>query len=213
VTGALLACHDCDLLHRRVALPARGAARCTRCGATLYRDARQGFERTLAFGLASLVLLLVANLLPFMSFEMGGLVEINHLASGVRELWEQGFWPLAALVLLATVLAPATRLALLVFVSGSLQSGRRPPGLRPALKLADRLHQWAMLDVFLLGAIVAVIKLSDLADVHLGLGLWAFCGLIVTLSAANAAFDPHQAWETLEPASAPEPSGAPEPAR
>jgi paraquat-inducible protein A len=92
------------------------------------------------------------------------------------------------------------RLTLLVFVSASLRSGWRPPGLKGALKAASVLQEWAMLDVFLLGAIVAVIKLSDLADVHLDLGMYAFCGLILTLSAANAAFDTHAAWDALEPA-------------
>jgi paraquat-inducible protein A len=198
--GALVACHDCDLLHRHVALPRKGRARCTRCGATLYRDAAGAFDRTLAFSLASLVLLLIANLFPFMTFKMGGLVEINHLASGVGELFGQGYWELAALVFFATVLAPALRLTLLTFVSISLRQGWRPPGLRRALKAASVLQEWAMLDVFLLGAIVAVIKLSDLADVQLDLGMYAFCGLIVTLSAANAAFDAHSAWEALEPA-------------
>ena len=198
--GALVACHDCDLLHRHVALPPKGRAKCIRCGAILYRDARGAFDRTLAFSLASLVLLLVANLFPFMTFKMGGLVEVNHLASGVSELGSQGYWELAALVFFATVLAPALRLTLLVFVSASLRSGWRPSGLKGALKAASVLQEWAMLDVFLLGAIVAVIKLSDLADVHLDLGMYAFCGLILTLSAANAAFDTHAAWDALEPA-------------
>jgi len=198
--AALIACHDCDLLHHHVELPPKGVARCTRCGATLYRDARGAFDRTLAFSLASVVLLLVANLFPFMTFKMGGLVEVNHLASGVFELGTQGYWELAALVLFATVLAPALRLALLIFVSLALRSGRRPPLLRPALKAAGALQEWAMLDVFLLGAIVAVIKLSDLADVHLDLGMYAFCALILTLSAANSAFDTHSAWAALEPA-------------
>jgi paraquat-inducible protein A len=198
--AALIACHDCDLLQRHVALPPKGVARCPRCGATLYRDARNAFDRTLAFSLASLILLLVANLFPFMTFKMGGLVEVNHLASGVGELGSQGYWELAALVFFATVLAPALRLALLTFVSLALRSGRRPPFLRPALKVAGALQEWAMLDVFLLGAIVAVIKLSDLADVQLDLGMYAFCALILTLSAANSAFDTHSAWDTLEPA-------------
>ena len=197
--AGLIACHDCDLLHRHVELPRKGVARCTRCGSTLYRDATGAFDRTLAFSLASIILLLVANLFPFLTFKMGGLVEINHIASGVGELGSQGYWELAALVAFATVIAPALRLTLLVFVSLSLRSGWRPPGLRRALKAATVLQEWAMLDVFLLGAIVAVIKLSDLADVSLDLGLWAFCALIVTLSAANSAFDAHSAWETLEP--------------
>lgn len=196
--GHLIACHDCDLLHRRVPLPPGGLASCTRCGATLYRDLRNGPERALALGLASLALLAVANLFPFMTFSMGGLVQMNRLASGALELLSQGYWQLACLVSFATVLAPALRLALLLFVTASLRLQLRPPGLGRAIKLASHLREWAMLDVFLLGSIVAIIKLSTLADVRLGTAFYAFCALIVLLAATNAAFDPHDAWDALD---------------
>ena len=199
-SAGLIACHDCDLLHRRAPLPPRGVARCTRCGSPLYRDLRGGTERALALSLASIVVLVVANSFPFLTFEMGGLVEKNHLASGVVELFDQGYWELACLVFFAIVLAPALRLGLLVFVTASLRFGWRPPGLGPALKLAGRLQQWAMLDVFLLGSLVAIIKLSDLASVALGTSMYAFGALIVLLASANAAFDSHEAWDALEPA-------------
>ena len=197
-SAGLIACHDCDLLHRRVPLPPRGTARCTRCGSRLYRDLRGGTERALALSLASIVLLVVANSFPFLTFKMGGLVEQNHLASGVVELFDQGYWEIACLVFFAIVLAPALRLGLLVFVTASLRFGWRPPGLGPALKLAGRLQQWAMLDVFLLGSLVAIIKLSDLAQVKLGTSMYAFGALIILLASANSAFDSHQAWDELE---------------
>ncbi|HYN64672.1 MAG TPA: paraquat-inducible protein A [Candidatus Limnocylindrales bacterium] len=197
-SAVLIACHDCDLLQHRVPLPANASARCPRCGSILYRDLPDSMERTLAFSLASLALLAVANLFPFMTFQMSALVQVNHLASGVIELFDQGYWELALLVGFSIVVAPALRLALLVFVAGSLRFGRRPRGLVPALKLAGRLREWAMLDVFLLGAIVAIIKLSDLADVHLGIGMYAYCALILTLSAANSLFDRHAAWDELD---------------
>ena len=197
-SAGLIACHDCDLLHRRVLLPPRGTARCTRCGSRLYRDLRGGTERALALSLASIVLLVVANSFPFLTFKMGGLIEQNHLASGVVELFQQGYWEIASLVFFAIVLAPALRLGLLVFVTASLRFGWRPPGLGPALKLAGRLQQWAMLDVFLLGSLVAIIKLSDLASVALGTSMYAFGALIVLLASANAAFDSHEAWHALE---------------
>ena len=197
-SAGLIACHDCDLLHRRVPLPPRGVARCTRCGSPLYRDLRGGTERALALSLASIVLLVLANFFPFLTFKMGGLVEQNHLASGVIELFDQGYWELACLVFFVIVLAPALRLGLLVFVTSSLRFGWRPWGLGPALKLASRLKDWAMLDVFLLGSLVAIIKLSDLANVALGTSMYAFGALIVLLASANAAFDSHQAWDALE---------------
>src|SRR5262247_2834397 len=158
MSASLVACHDCDLLHRREPAPASGAALCARCGAVLYRSPRAFAERSLALALASLALLVMATTLPFLTFRMAGIVQENHLASGVEELHQQGFWPLALLVLFATVLAPAARLLLVAWVSAGILRGRRSRGLRRALRLAERLKPWAMLEVFLLGTIVAIIK-------------------------------------------------------
>jgi paraquat-inducible protein A len=198
MTASLVACHDCDLLHRKEPAPEHGAALCARCGAVLYRSPRAFAERSLALSLASLALLVMSTTLPFLTFRMAGLVEENHLASGVEELRRQGLWPLALLVLFATVLAPATRLLLVAWVCAGLLRGRRSRGLRRALLVAERLKPWAMLEVFLLGALVAIIKLGQIAEVSLDPAIYAFGALIVVMSAANAGFDAHAAWDALE---------------
>jgi paraquat-inducible protein A len=129
---------------------------------------------------------------------MGGLVQENHLASGVIELQQQGYWELALLVLFVTVLAPAVRLVLLAWVCAGLMRGRRSHRLRRVLLYAERLKPWAMLEVFLLGTLVAIIKLSQIAEVILDPAIFAFGTLIIVMSAANASFDAHAAWDALE---------------
>ena len=198
MSASVVACHDCDLLHRKEPAPARGAALCSRCGAVLYRSPRAFAERSLALSLASLALLVMATTLPFLTFRMAGLVQENHLASGVNELRRQGYWELAGLVLFVTVLAPAVRLLLMAWVSAALLRGRRSRSLRQALRIAERLKPWAMLEVFLLGAIVGIIKLGQIAEVSLDPAIWAFGALIIVMSAANAGFDAHAAWDALE---------------
>ena len=90
MSAAIIACHDCDLLYRAQRVPPGGRARCRRCRGVLYREKKNSIERTLALTLAGSILFVVANLLPFLSFDMQGQVTQTTLTSGVVELYAQG---------------------------------------------------------------------------------------------------------------------------
>jgi paraquat-inducible protein A len=192
----LVACHDCDLLHHVAPLAPGSSARCTRCGCVIARNRAETVNRTLAWTLASLVLFIVANTFPILVFKMGGRVQENDLVSGCIELYRQGYLPLAALVFLSSVLAPAVRIAGLLYVLVPLKLGRPPLQLVPVFRVVQVLEPWSMLEVFMLGVIVAVIKLSDLAEVALGTGLFAFMGLIIASTAAVFVLDPELIWRS-----------------
>lgn len=172
LSSSLRACPDCDRLHRARRLEPGAIALCVRCGARLYGSTSNARERALALLVATLILLIVANALPFMSFSIAGRVEQNYLATGVATLFGQGFYLLAGLVLLATVAVPLLSICgmLTVVVRGGSYKLRR---------LLDAIRPWGMLDVFLLGVIVAIIKLSQLAEIGLGRGFYAFACLVV----------------------------------
>ncbi len=190
----LIACHECDLLQRRAALPPGTRAHCPRCGTVLYRHRRDSLDRTLAWTLASTALFVVANTLPFMSFEMGGRVQQNVIFSGVQELLAQDYLPLAALVFLASMLAPALKIAGLLYVLLPLKFGRRPLQIVPTYKLIRWLGPWSMMEVYMLGVIVAIIKLSSMAEIVLGTAFFAFSALIITTTAASSTFDSALIW-------------------
>jgi len=192
-----LACHDCDLLHRRVPLAEGARARCRRCGALLERSARDVVDRTLAYASASLVLFVVANVFPFLEFRVSGRAQVNHLASGVMTLLDGGYPFLAAMVAFTSVVAPLGMILTLLYLASSVRARRRAPFLREAAKLIDRIKPWSMMEVYLLGVIVSIVKLSSLADIVLGPACYAFAGLIFTLTAAIAVFDTHVVWERL----------------
>jgi paraquat-inducible protein A len=179
-------------------VPEGASAWCARCGGVLRRRQRNSIERTLALSLAASVLFAVANLFPFLSFEMQGRATETTLATGVFDLWEQGVPAIAALVGFTAVAAPFLQLALLLYVLLPVQLGRVPWQMAHAFRLLRRIQPWSMMEVFLVGILVAVIKLLDLADVVPGLALWAFGGLIVVLAAALASLDPEAVWERLE---------------
>ena len=87
------------------ALPEGGAARCARCGATLYRQRQDSIEHTLLLTLAALILFVIANTFPFLTFELEGNADTST-PDRRRGLYEQGMWPLAVLVLLTATVVP-----------------------------------------------------------------------------------------------------------
>ncbi|MDH3971012.1 MAG: paraquat-inducible protein A, partial [Gammaproteobacteria bacterium] len=116
-TSNLIACHECDLLHR---LPVRegasGVSRCRRCNATLQRSVENSIDRTLALTLAGLMLFIVANSFPFLTFKMQGQETQTTLISGVIGLYDEGKWEIALLVLLTTVVVPLTQLLIQLYI-------------------------------------------------------------------------------------------------
>jgi paraquat-inducible protein A len=193
----IMACHDCGLLHHMRALPHGGAAGCTRCGAVLYRRKTNSIDRALMLTLAALILFVVANSFPFLTFELEGRATTSRLLTGVIQLYEDGMWPLAALVLGATIVVPLAKMLATTYVLLPLRLGRRVWGLARVFRAVEIMHPWAMMEVFLLGVIVAYVKLSDLAKLELGVALFAFVALILIMIAAEVALDPREVWDRL----------------
>jgi len=193
-----VACLDCDLLCRMPELSEGASAVCSRCGGVLRRRRRNSIERTLAFTLAASVLFAVANAFPFLDFDMKGRGTETTLITGVIDLWKQDVPEIAVLVAFTAVVAPFVQLTLLIYVLLPVHLGRVPWQMRRAFRLLRRVQPWSMMEVFLVGILVAVTKLVDMASVVPGLALWAFAGLIVVLAAAMASFDPEAVWERLE---------------
>jgi paraquat-inducible protein A len=194
----IVACHDCDLLHELGPVPEGATARCRRCGGVLRKRTKNGLERTLALALAAAVLFVVANAFPFLSFEMKGRLTQTTVMTGVLDLWRGGKQAIAALVFLTIELAPVVQLGLLLWVLVPLRAGRVPWQLPHAFRLLRLATTWSMIEVFLIGIVVAITKLMGMATIVPGLALWSFALLMVVLSAAIAAFDPDAVWDRAE---------------
>ena len=178
-------------------MPDGGSAICPRCGGTLFRRQRQTVEYTLALTMAAAVLFIVANAYPFLSFEMQGQVTQTTLSSGTLSLWAQGRYAVAGLVFLTTILAPALQIGLLLYVVGPLHLNRRAPGAVVAFRWAEHFRPWSMMEVFLIGILVALVKLADMAEIVPGLALWAFALLIPVLAGTSAFLDPEIVWREI----------------
>ena len=190
-----VACHDCDLVHR-IPIGVEGTSgRCVRCGGVLFAARRNSIERTLALTIAGVVLFLVANWFPFLSFDMQGAVTETTLLSGVRELYAGDMRSLAGLVFLTAVLAPGLQLGLLLYVLVPLYLGRNPWQLAVFFRALRRIQPWSMMEVFLIGILVALVKLGDMAEIVPGLAIYSFAVLIVVLAGATITLDARVIWQ------------------
>jgi len=195
----LLVCHECGLPQVLPEPSGPGLVLCRRCGALLRRVAPGSVRRAVHLNLAALVLFVTANLHPFLALSFEGRGQTVVLASGVARLWREGMPLLATIVLAASLLFPLAKMLAALWALGPFLPHARLPGQALALRLADALRAWAMLDVFLLAVIVAWVKLADLAALEPGAGLWTFAAALLLATAADATLDHHDLWHRLGP--------------
>ncbi len=194
----LAACHECDALQQIRRLPPGGVACCPCCGARLYGNPKGGLDAPLALSISSLVLFLIANLSPLLSLKVAGRTQETTLSGASWALYEADMGVLAAVVWVTSVLGPALIIFSSLYVLTALRLALPLPFVRPVLIGISRLQPWGMMDVFMLGVLVALVKLAGMADVVLGAGLYAFTALIFFFAAAMARLEPHLLWERLE---------------
>ncbi|MGD9326348.1 MAG: paraquat-inducible protein A, partial [Desulfobacterales bacterium] len=145
--SSYIACHDCDLIHHIKSVPAKGAAVCIRCGAVLYKHKPNSLDRTLAFTVAGLTLFILANSFPFLGLKIGAQIRETTLITGIHELYIQGMQIIAILVLLTTVLVPATQMICLFYILLPLKFGRLPKRLPWVLRFLQAIQPWGMMEV------------------------------------------------------------------
>lgn len=193
----LAACPDCDLLQRIPALPPGGSARCARCGHVLATNKPDSLDRTLALAVAAAIVFLIANVTPMMGMEAVGHQASTTIVGGAYEMWLQGQQITAMLVVFCTVVAPAVLIGFMLVV---LIAVRRPPAPAWAgtlLRLVEFHQPWAMIEVMMLGILVALIKIAELATVIPGIGMFAAGALVVLIPAMAVSFDTEEAWKRI----------------
>ena len=193
-----IACHECDLLQKIRPLPAGSVATCPRCGSIIRRHRHNGVERALAYTLAGLVLFVVANAFPFLSFKLQGQIRETTLITGIVELYREGMWAIAIVVALTTVAVPLIQLVGMLYVLLPLRFNMLPPRLAPVFRHIRGSQPWSMMEVFMLGILVSLVKLAKMAQIVPGIALFSFFGLIVVLAAGTSSLDPHRIWERLD---------------
>lgn len=197
-TNNLLACPECDALQVEPQLAPGAAATCVRCGAVLVRNQPESLDHTLAFMIGAAVAFACANAFPIMQLDAQGITTESTIYGLVEVLFATG-WPSVALLVLTTVIVvPAAQIVTALYLLVSIKLGRVPPLLRPAVLTLDWIWRWGMAEVFLLGAIVSLVKLTKVADVYMGWALYAVGAYVLLIAAAVSAFDSHTLWRRVD---------------
>lgn len=186
-------CEGCDAVHQKTALAPGEVARCVRCGTELDRYTGNKHKRILPLVVAGLVMLAVANLFPIVSISIGGQYSNTTLFGAAAALYEENMTEVAVLVLATTVVFPAMQLLILLHLLLPQRFQRRPRGFTWLVRSLQSLQPWGMVEVFLLGILVAIVKLSSAAQVIVGPALGAFVALTVLLTAILS-FQPRNFW-------------------
>jgi paraquat-inducible protein A len=195
-----LACPECDLLQHDAPSPRPRKALCARCGAVLYERGDGGLERTLALSVTALVLLALANGFPILSLELQDERTSTTLAGAAAALWSQNMPLVAILVLFMAVLMPLAELAALAYLLMPLRRGIRAAGFAAVFRVLQFASRWGAVEVFVLGALVSLVKLGHVADVEPGIALACYGALMLVMAAIEASFDPRELWARVAPA-------------
>ncbi|HSL92818.1 MAG TPA: paraquat-inducible protein A [Candidatus Limnocylindrales bacterium] len=195
-----VACRTCGLLQRMEELRPGTAAECCRCGSTLRERKVDSLGRTAAFSLAALIFYVPANLYPILRMEFYGAYSESTVWDGCVKLFRDGQWVVAVIVFLASILIPLFKLLGLFFlvVTAHFASARRLQERTWIYRTIEVIGPWAMLDVFLLSVLVALVKLDPIVTVRPGPGLLAFTSVVVLTILASASFDPTLIWEEAD---------------
>lgn len=197
-TSNYLACPECDLLLHDGSSVVGEKVHCPRCHYLLHRPRANSIARTFALSLAGLCLLLPANLLPIVGVKILGSSHDGTLLSGAVTLFNEGMWGVAILVFLSSILFPVLSVVLSLLISGHLYFNRQNRYLSQWLRTLQHIEEWAMLEVYLLGIIVACVKLASMAELKFGLGLTAFVLLLLVTVTLASNFDSTLFWQQIE---------------
>lgn len=194
--AGLVSCETCDLLTRPVHSEHPG--HCPRCGAGLESRRPHSIQYTWALVIAAAICYIPANLLPVMNTTTLGTTEPDTIMGGVVFLYTSGSWPLALVVLIASVMVPIGKLIALTYLLVTVQRGVKG-GTRERTRLyrmVEIIGRWSMLDVFVDTFTVALLQLKPLMSVEPGLGVLFFAAVVVLTMLAAETFDPRLIWDS-----------------
>ncbi len=201
-------CPGCDLLLEHVRPTTDHTAVCPRCGSRLYRARRDSVSKALALSLTGLLLYLPANFVTLLTFDVLGTPSSTTIFASTLSMFGQHQFMVGSIVVLTGLVFPLLTLALLFAVSLGLALGWRRPWMPVMLRWYRHLTEWAMQDVYLIGVFVTIIKMSHMAAIEPGAGLYCFIGLVLVTIAAQTVIDYPLFWSRMEK-DAPPPSPPP----
>lgn len=190
----LASCHVCSTLSRVE------SGNCRRCGLPLHLRKPESLNRCWAYMIAAVLLYLPANLLPVMTVISLGQGEPSTIMSGVLLLWQEGMWPLALLIFVASIFIPVLKLTILAYLQLSIRQDwpERPLDRTRLYRLTDFVGRWSMVDIFVVAILVALVQLGEVARIEAGIGASFFAAVVIFTMLAAEAFDQRLIWDRIK---------------
>ena len=195
---SVVVCLDCDLLQTLPENPVNEEVlTCCRCGSPLHHKESGSLEVPLALMWTVAILFSIANVFPIISLDASGIHRSATIIEAVQTLWQENMQLVSVLVMTTTVLAPGLEILALTTLLTCIHWRFYLPGLHALLHMTAHCRPWSMVEVFVLGVLVSVVKLSHLAHISAGIALWSYAGVILLFAAAGAHLEPKSLWARL----------------
>jgi paraquat-inducible protein A len=194
----VIVCPSCDLAHRAGMEPASERTRCARCQASLQRPENGSIDTAIALSVSALVLFLLSNAYPLVAIQSNGSTRSATLIGAALGFYRQDHAGLAALVFITTVVGPFLQIAGLLYLLIPLRRKQQAPGQNAVFRLLALVRPWTFIEVFMLGALVALVRVAAYARVLPGVALWSCALLMLTLAALTSRTSAGQFWRWVE---------------
>lgn len=191
-------CPECDLLVSVPVLQNQQEARCPRCHHVLFNSKPIHLQTLLALVLTGIFLYIPANLYPMLTMGVLGQYHSTSIWNGIRALWDNELQVVAVLVFFSAMFVPLARLLILLPVLMTAFSHKGRSCGKYLFRQYVRLCEWGMVEIYMLGALVAIIKLADMASIDVGIGLICYAGLMLAEIGVTLNLNEHELWNRLE---------------
>ncbi len=154
----------------------------------------------MALMLAAAALYIPANFLPIMTVVELGIVTENTIITGMLTFWRQQAYPIAIVIFVASILIPLLKIVALSWLCLAASGRLNPsPGMLGKIYwFTELLGRWSMVDIFVVGILVALVQLGNYMTITAGPGALAFAGVVVLTMFAAMSFEPRLLWDRLE---------------
>ena len=190
----LIICHRCHSVHKKTVLPSKKVARCSVCKSKLYSNVKDVFTKAVAFSLTSLILFIVANLFPIIRVFIGGQESDLTIPGMIEILFSEGFYVVGSIVLVVIVIAPL--IVIFSYLSLWFLTKFRifKNFSKHIISFLIVSRHWAMVDIFAVSILVALVKLFGYASVNFGVSAFALLLYVLVDLFALKTIKPVELW-------------------